>query len=167
MKKIERQKESYERKLIKLQESNARVLRRAQRRLELAKGKAKLKSLPALKEELQTVTNRIVRHKYPVCYTCGDHLEFKDRQAGHHWSRGKTSATRFDFENIRTQCVRCNMYGSGEQGIFERKLQEELGKERCDALYLRSNQKKIWERSELEQMIAERKLILKQLEDGQ
>lgn len=126
--------------------------------------KAKQPTMKQLKNELQRITNRIVRLREPNCYTCGKYLEFKDRQAGHHFSQGAHGAAKFDFNNLHTQCVACNMHKSGNQVEYAYRLRKELGEEMYEGLYLLANSKTKWERGQLESMIAERKNILKTLE---
>ncbi len=57
-----------------------------------------------------------------ICYTCGTKKPWnKGIQAGHFQSRGKYS-TRWDEDNVRPQCVGCNMFKQGQQWEFGRKL---------------------------------------------
>ncbi len=135
-------------------------------RLEMAKlhhkekiVKMKQKSLKRLRDELQTITNRIVRTMSNACYTCQKILEFKDRQAGHHFSRGAHSAARYEFDNLRVQCSGCNMYKSGEQAEFAYFLRKELGDQRYEDLYKLAHSVKKWSREELVELIEKRKVV--------
>jgi len=60
-----------------------------------------------------------------ICYTCGVQKEISEMQAGHR-HHGKLS---LDERNIHCQCVKCNMYLSGNLGAYERRLIEEYGLE--------------------------------------
>ena len=52
------------------------------------------------------------------CRSCGNPKHFRELQAGHYISRGK-KATKYDEENVHSQCVKCNMYLNGNQsGMF-------------------------------------------------
>lgn len=58
------------------------------------------------------------------CYTCGKEDTPQRMHCGHFASR-RFIATRWDADNCRPQCVRCNIYDSGRQYEFARRLNEE------------------------------------------
>ena len=56
-----------------------------------------------------------------TCFTCGAKKHWKEIQAGHFMSR-KHTATRWHLDNVKPQCVKCNMYSQGEQFKFAQNL---------------------------------------------
>ncbi len=75
-------------------------------------------------------------------------------QAGHFLSR-RHKSTLYDPDNLRPQCVACNMFRGGEQFIFGQKLRLEIGDERFEALLKKQHEIKQFKTSELESMIAD------------
>lgn len=69
------------------------------------------------------------------CVTCGRKHHWKRIQAGHFMSR-KHYSTRWDEDNVKPQCVACNMYGQGEQYKYSIKL----GDETAQSLLIKSRQ---------------------------
>jgi hypothetical protein len=70
------------------------------------------------------------------CYTCGVSKDWKyEIDAGHFQSRGKY-ATRWNEDNVKPQCKRCNGFRGGEQYQFALRLGTDL----ADELVLLSNQ---------------------------
>jgi hypothetical protein len=72
------------------------------------------------------------RRIWSDCYTCGaPNLTSYNAQAGHCWPVaivGSNNTLSWEPRQIRLQCGRCNGPGQGEQAIFEKKLEVELGK---------------------------------------
>ena len=64
------------------------------------------------------------RHGNARCFTCGKQDHVSNLQAGHFASR-RFWATRWDQDNVRTQCVSCNIYRAGEQWLFGCALESE------------------------------------------
>ena len=59
---------------------------------------------------------------FTECYTCGKKkVKIGDVHCGHFISRTKYP-TRWDEDNCKTQCIRCNTYGAGQQFLFARKM---------------------------------------------
>ena len=56
-----------------------------------------------------------------TCITCGTRKHWKEIQAGHFMSR-RHMATRWHEDNVKPQCVKCNMYSQGEQFKFAQAL---------------------------------------------
>ena len=70
-----------------------------------------------------------------TCVTCTKQFHWKNIQAGHFMSR-KHYSTRWNENNVKPQCVGCNMFKSGEQykySLF-------LGSELANDLYLKSKE---------------------------
>lgn len=78
-----------------------------------------------LKDKLWRECKRIIRHRYGnVCYTCGKQpLEGANWHTGHFIASSVCSTEmRYDLDNLRPQCWRCNINLSGNWVAFERHL---------------------------------------------
>ena len=74
------------------------------------------------------------------CYTCGVTKNWKyEIDAGHFMGRGKY-ATRWNPQNVKPQCKKCNGFRSGEQFLFSKHLDLEYGEGTADWLVFESNQ---------------------------
>ena len=88
---------------------------------------AKKKSVAKLRKELDKQFSLWVRisnsdeYGMCTCFTCGSRKHWKEIQAGHFMSRRHT-ATRWHEDNVKPQCVKCNMYSQGEQFKFAQAL---------------------------------------------
>lgn len=141
-------------------EKQERLALRIGKKLEKLKTK---KSISKLKEELWEVTSRIVRLTWNSCYTCKKYLEFKDRSAGHFWTKGGHSSVKFDFDNLRVQCVTCNNWKSGNLAEYAVRLRDEIGEERFRALNVKAHISIKPTREWLEEEIKRRKEMLLRL----
>ena len=75
------------------------------------------------------------KNGFCTCVTCGTKLHWKNIQAGHFMSR-KHYSTRWDENNVKPQCIGCNMFKQGEQykySLF-------LGKKISENLYTKSKE---------------------------
>jgi len=61
-----------------------------------------------------------------ICYTCSTPHKVTNIDNGH-WQRRGYYATRFNENNCRPQCRKCNKYEQGKPEIFEKHLIHELG----------------------------------------
>jgi hypothetical protein len=88
---------------------------------------------PKLVKKLDKVFSQYIRasemdiNGYIECYTCRANKKFTEIQAGHFMSR-KSYSTRWDEYNVFPQCVGCNIFKSGMQFEFGRRLDEDFGK---------------------------------------
>ena len=124
----------------------------------------KQKTLRQLRDICWKLTSKIVRVQNPNCYTCKKHIpNMADRHCGHFYTKKGHPATRFERDNLRTQCFGCNHYKSGDIQNFAGNLIDEIGIERFNALRLLAKSTTQLRRQELEDMIAERTKILNQL----
>lgn len=115
-----------------------------------------------LKKELDRVFSLYIRAKYPAeCYTCG--ARGKRLQAGHFIARNYL-ATRFDEDNVRPQCVGCNMFGGGKPLDFEERLKKELGAKKVEAMKKKRHEITILTPQWYEDKIAHYKQELKRYE---
>lgn len=155
----------YEQKLQKIEEAHLRKQKRLEKRIELLKGKPKRVPIKTLKKEAKRITHKIVRLTTPdFCYTCSKPIQKGDKQAGHCFPDGNYPGTRYDYKNIRQQGSCCNLYKHGNLAEFCTRLLSELGLDEFNALSDRAHRPFTWTRELLEQLIAERKPILEELE---
>ena len=82
-----------------------------------------------LVKNLDAWFSRYIRLKYSKagyarCFTCGTRKHWKQLQAGHFQSRAKYS-TRWDEDNVRPQCPKCNIQNGGQQYVFGQNLNKE------------------------------------------
>jgi len=135
-----------------------------------AKGKKRVagaKSLGKLKKELDGVVSRYVRQFWSkegivYCYTCNKPMEIKKAQCGHFVPR-QYLATRWEFDNLRPQCMGCNVWGRGQLLDFEENVKAELGDERVEQLKVSRNQLMRPDKAFYEQEIARLTELLKSL----
>lgn len=118
-----------------------------------------VKKLDILFSQFVRVSNAD-KNGYCTCVTCGKKGHWKDGsiQAGHFMSR-KHYNTRWDIRNVKPQCVRCNMFKSGEQYKYSIYLGSELSNE----LYLQSNKIVKFSNDDLQEMIDRYSTELKRL----
>lgn len=67
------------------------------------------------------------------CYTCEKKMPWKQSQTGHFYTRGR-QATRWSEDNVRIQCVGCNVMLNGNYITFTRKMLSEIGQPALDEL---------------------------------
>ena len=115
---------------------------------------AKKPTRSKLVKKLDTVFSQYIRRSnadnngYCTCITCNKTFHWKEIQAGHFMSR-KFYSVRWSEENVKPQCVFCNIYRYGlayEFSLF-------LGSELANALYLQSKKIVKFTNYELEDMI--------------
>ena len=117
-----------------------------------------LKTHAQLKKELDKIFSQYIRWAYAddsgmvECYTCHTKKHVKEIQAGHFQSR-KHMATRWHENNVRPQCVKCNMFSQGEQYLFGLKLEAEIGSTMFEELMKLSKGTEKYSRSDLEYLI--------------
>lgn len=115
--------------------------------------KKKSTSLPKLLAKAQKVFNAWIRErdKDKGCISCNGKVE----QAGHYFSQGHYSGLRFDELNTNGQCVRCNMYLSGNLIHYRRGLVQRYGSARVENLESLSELRKgaKYDRVEIERII--------------
>ena len=117
------------------------------------KGSRKLeeKTIPQLQNTLWDVFAKYIKTLHaPKCYTCDKPIRMGtgDCQAGHFIPRNY-SPTKYEEDNVRPQCSRCNKFLSGRPVEFERRLRDEIGDEAVEALKRKSTDKWKWSRTSL------------------
>jgi hypothetical protein len=120
------------------------------RRTPISRSKKKSKKskseLQTLKEKLWEECKRITKARYgDTCYTCyAQGLVGKNWQTGHFIPSSVCSVElRYDLENLRPQCFRCNINLSGNWVEFERHLKNEKGPDAPEELKKRNQQTKL------------------------
>jgi hypothetical protein len=86
------------------------------------------------------------------CITCGVWKPIAQMQAGHFMSRGKYP-TRWEEENVNSQCVSCNMFKSGEQYKYGLALEKKYGEGTAERLAQMSHEVRKFSIADLEQII--------------
>lgn len=128
---------------------------------------AKKRKRSTIVKELDKVFSLWIRQRnanldgFVECFTCGVVKHWKQIQCGHFMTRSRYS-TRWDEENARPQCGKCNMVNGGEQFIFAKKLNEE-SEGKADAIHVASLQTVKFYDWELEEMIEDYKKKLAEL----
>jgi hypothetical protein len=85
-----------------------------------AKAKARKKALREriTEKKLDSLVSKVIRSLYgDKCCTCNSVLEYSKLHCGHCLSR-QFRATRYNPENLSSQCPACNLYRQGEQYAF-------------------------------------------------
>ena len=103
------------------------------------------KKISKLKKELDSWFSKYIRLRGATdmgiaqCFTCGKIDHYKKLQNGHFQSR-RHNATRWDNKNCQVQCVKCNMFGQGEQYKFGMYLDAKYGLGTSEELEILSKQ---------------------------
>ena len=114
--------------------------------------RTKLISLPKLLKKAQIVFNRWIRERDMEigCISCGGEVQ----QAGHYFSQGQHSSLRFDEFNVNGQCIRCNLFLSGNLIRYGEGINFRYGTDIYVNLLAKSrNPLKKWTREELNEII--------------
>ena len=118
-----------------------------------------MKTLSKLKKELDTIFSRYIRLRNASvdgiveCWTCGKTAHYKRMHAGHFMSR-RFLATRWNEDgNVMPQCIKCNIFDSGQQYAFGKLLDVRLGDGTSEELQELSRTTVKYMRHEYEDMI--------------
>lgn len=135
----------------------------------------KVKSLPTLKKDLETVFNTFIRlrdtemsqgKKFFTCISCGHPKELTEMHAGHYWPAGGHEAVRFDEDNVHGQCRHCNFYKHGNEKSYRSRLIKKIGQKAFDVLELRAHNKSKMMRFEVDLLIRTYKEKIENLKSG-
>lgn len=113
--------------------------------------------LPKLKKKAQDIFNKWIRNRdrEERCISCNGPVE----QAGHYFSSGHYSALTFQELNVNGQCVRCNMFLSGNLIQYRMGLVRKYGEKIVKELEKQSDVRTYkWSRTELEEIIIKYKI---------
>ncbi len=109
--------------------------------------------LPKLLKKAQTIFNAFIRDrdKNAGCISCNGSVD----HAGHYFNQGHYSALRFDEHNVNGQCVKCNMYLSGNLIWYRHGLVNKYGASIVEELERRADSVRLkkWSRDELDYII--------------
>jgi len=98
---------------------------------------------------------------YGNCSTCGEHVHYKEANAGH-YIHGNTKPTYFDERNVHLQCVRCNKWLSGNLHKYALFLERTYGSGILQELEIKSKGP-VYSRVRLEELLETYKQKLKNL----
>lgn len=75
--------------------------------------------------------------RWCTCYTCDRAIEIGTAgcHAGHWLPKGGYSGHYFNPNNVRPQCMICNVRWSGNTPVFEQRLRAEIGDEAVNVIY--------------------------------
>ncbi len=110
---------------------------------EATREKYKIYDVPKLKKLAQYEFNAFIRRRDEgkPCVSCGN---ARPTQAGHYFSAGHYPGLAMNENNCHLQCVRCNMYLSGNlreyrEGLIKRIGEEQFRKLEDTAAYYKRN----------------------------
>ncbi|MBP92905.1 MAG: recombinase [Flavobacteriaceae bacterium] len=104
-----------------------------------------MKSISKIKKELDKWFSLFIRLRDATneglcqCFTCGKVDHYKKLQCGHFMSR-RHHSTRWNEVNCQVQCVKCNMFGQGEQYKFGLNLDSKWGEGTSEELQYEARQ---------------------------
>ena len=101
-----------------------------------------------LKKKAWEVFGKFIRERDPNCFTCGD----PTKHAGH-WRHGKTKAGYYDERNVNGQCIKCNLYLSGNEAVYSLRMAEIYGLEEAKQMWKDFCKDHTWNRKELIEII--------------
>lgn len=103
--------------------------------------KYKNKTHSKLIQEAQKLVNLYVRERDAIneygdfkCISCGKIKPKHQCNAGHYFSRGNYPSVRFDFDNIHSQCIQCNLHMHGNLIAYRDNLIKKIGKDKFEEL---------------------------------
>ena len=98
------------------------------------------------------------------CISCGQIKPFEQADAGHYHSRRHMS-TRFDEENVSSECRFCNRFSADHLIGYRENLIKKIGMQRFQMLEVRAHGTKKWSCFELEQLIKYYSVLVKKLSE--
>ena len=143
---LRKQKEKAKEKKVKEKERRVKVR------------EAKRNSISVLKKELDRVFSIYIRkskaNKYgkAICVSCGVSGDWQTMQCGH-YNRRSLMSTRWDEKNCHVQCVKCNMFMSGNYPNYTKYLLFNYGAEWIMELVRNGEKIKKWTVEELKNLI--------------
>jgi len=98
------------------------------------------------------------------CISCGKIKPFEQADAGHYHSRRHMS-TRFDEENVSSECRACNRFSADHLIGYRENLIKKIGTQRFQLLEVKAHSTKKWSCFELEHLIKYYSVLVKKLSD--
>ena len=112
--------------------------------------------IPTLRRKAWALFSVYIRRRDKnVCFTCGGFAT----HAGHFIHK---DALDFDELNVHAQCVRCNLYLSGNLADYTIKMIDKYGRGKVDKLLARRHEIHHWTVGELEEIIERYKKATKE-----
>ena len=103
-------------------------------------------------DNYKTVLHKYIKHalrKGESCYTCGKPQSNNDSggafHVGHFIPQKQVDPRRFMLMNLRIQCYKCNVHGSGMRAEYRQQLIEEIGIDQVEWLECDVNHKPLKE----------------------
>jgi len=128
----------------------------------IAKGEL---DLPTLLEIAQKIHNTYIRlrDQNKGCISC---INGKVEQAGHYYPVGTCSILRFNERNTNGQCAKCNCGEYGNIESYKEGMKKRYSEDELDELLIKANVLRFykWSREELNEIIADRKAKIKELQ---
>jgi len=128
------------------------------------------KKLQSYLNYTKTVVHKMVRlrDKNLPCISCG--CLWNDKfQAGHYHKAELFTSLKFDFYNINGQCQKCNLHLEGNLDQYKLRLPSRIGIDNFDKLNKRAELDrkfiKKWTRTELQEIQARAKIIIKKIKN--
>ena len=103
--------------------------------------------------------------RYFRCISCGQIKPYEEGDAGHFVPR-TNMATRFDEQNVWTECIYDNRFNTNHLEGFRKNLVGKIGEAGVDELTKKGHQLRKYSRSEIEEMIRIYKEKIKALKNG-
>lgn len=131
--------------------------------------KKKAPSLRNLKARCWKYFSEYIRRKEAdeggtnYCFTCGAPKFWKELHAGH-FIGGRTNAVLFEEEIVKPQCLMCNVFLSGNYGVYTLKMLDLHGREKVEEFMALKHQTKKYTRADLEDLIDSYKKKIQELE---
>ena len=115
--------------------------------------KEKIKSKSDYLRELQTLFNKFIRlrDKDKPCISCGREIKGV-RHASHYLSVGGHPSVRFNEDNVWVSCYKCNVWLSGNQLEYRKRLIEQIGIERVELVESFANKPRHYSISEIQEL---------------
>lgn len=110
--------------------------------------------LPKLKKKAQEVFNKFIRLRdsengYFTCISCQQTKDNSQLNAGHYLSMGHHQSLRYNEFNTNSQCLKCNMYLSGNLINYRIGLIKKVGLEKVEELESIGSRVHKWDRYSL------------------
>ena len=139
--------------------SKSKPLKRKPIKKKKAKGRKRVRkkgilTVPKLRNKVWVEFSKFIRNEgavggYNTCVTCGEIFEVKGNHAGH-FVHGKNKECYFDEDNVHFQCVKCNMFLSGNLLEYYPYMETEYGTATIERL--KNAKTIIWKRENLEHL---------------
>lgn len=87
-----------------------------------------------------------------ICFTCGNRASGRAYHAGHFIQAFGNQNVFFDETNVHGQCAKCNLWLSGNLGIYSMKLREKYGESHDKELLKKSRKTKQFSEKDLQEI---------------